>query len=65
LRRALPTIATMRSVCAAQLRRRLDDRQLQLDQADHDAVRRFVQASETAHLDHSTWKGTSFIESMR
>ena len=32
-----------------ELRRRLDDRQLQLHQADDDAVRRFVETSETAH----------------
>ena len=49
LRRALPTIATMRCGLRRELRRRLDHRQLQLHQADDDAVRRLVETAETAH----------------
>ena len=38
-----------------ELRRRLDDRQLQLHQADDDAVRRLVETTESAHASDSSY----------
>ena len=49
LRRALPTICDDALGLRGQLRRRVDQRQLQLHEPDDDAVRRFVEASESAH----------------
>ena len=57
LRRALPTIATILCGLRREIRGRDDDRQLQLHDADHDAVRRFVEAAKPAHdrcsIEHS------------
>ena len=53
LRRALPTVATIFCVCAARSAGVSDDRQLQLHDADNDAVRRFVETAESVHRSSS------------